>query len=1002
VHSISGDHPAAEDLETISHLVAEAGGPISWPPVQEGAHPALKAFAARQGSSVMVHPLCAEDQGEAGAIVVLDAPSRTWSTEDFDSISNVADLVCTALNARRMESELSWLTTVASAGRSEFDARFQQNLEFLSLLVDTLPTPIFYKDAEGIYRIANRPYCASLGREQNEVVGARAKDVFPPHVARRLQKEDEELMRLGGSATEEIELPGEDGVRVMLLTRDALQDADGRPFGLMGVLSDVTPLRRAQEAAREKAERLLDALRIARAGAWEWEARTGEVRWSDENFLLLGYRPGEVEPSYENWVRRLHPEDREEAARIATEAFETGCDLDFEVRVVWPDGSVHWLHDMGKMERDASGAPIRLIGFQIDITERKQAWFHVQEQEARYRLAAQATNDVIWDLDLETNRIWWSNALERIFGFEQEAGQTTDLSWWTQLVHPDDVDAAIASLQKAADRPTETHWTATYRFLRADGHYAHVLDRGFFVRSESGKARRLVGAMMDISERIHSEEALRASEARWRGLIERQPEAALITANGRFLYMNPAAVALAGASRMEDLLGRDLLEIIHPESRDLVLSRRKLLEENISLPLQEVRIRSLRGEERYVELVSVPIEYEGRPAVQSVLRDVTARQAYEAGLIEARQSAEDLARLKSAVLTNMSHEIRTPLTSIIGFSDLLADLAPDELQEMVDAIQKGGARLLSTLNSVLDLAQLEGRAVDLNPEPIDLREEVREAVGLLHPRAFEAGLDLEVDLPDRPFVGELDRRALHRVLDNLIGNAIKFTEAGSVTVRLSREGDKAVIGVTDTGIGIEPSFMPYLFAEFKQESAGLARSFEGAGIGLTIVGRLLELMGGTIRAESVKGRGSTFTIRLPLRPKGRAGKPASTRSTKRLRVLVADSSEEDLRLLTHILGASFEVEAAGTAAEAISRVSKMPFDLVMLDIHLEAGPENVSVLSHLRSTPAFAGTPVVGIIPRGGGLESTHYARQDFSAHLSKPYSRGELFSLIEDLFRHA
>ena len=254
----------------------------------------------------------------------------------------------------------------------------------------------------------------------------------------------------------------------------------------------------------------------------------------------------------------------------------------------------------------------------------------------------------------------------------------------------------------------------------------------------------------------------------------------------------------------------------------------------------------------------------------SVARDVAARRAYELGLLEAmqeaenaREEAEQAASLKSAILANMSHEIRTPLTAIIGFADVLAEEVPPELREHAETIQAGGARLLETLNSVLDLARLDSENHELNPEPLDAVAAVRQSAGLLAPLAHQKGLALHLEA-DTPSVHiRQSASGLDRIVTNLVGNAIKFTEKGEVRVSVHSADTYFAIRVRDTGVGIEDSFLEDLFEPFKQESQGHARSHEGTGLGLAITKRLAERMGGEIRVWSRKSQGSLFEVSIP-------------------------------------------------------------------------------------------------------------------------------------------
>jgi PAS domain S-box-containing protein len=255
---------------------------------------------------------------------------------------------------------------------------------------------------------------------------------------------------------------------------------------------------------------------------------------------------------------------------------------------------------------------------------------------------------------------------------------------------------------------------------------------------------------------------------------------------------------------------------------------------------------------------------DGTPqGIVCVAKDITQQKLVEAELVSARQHAEEMARMKSNFLANMSHEIRTPLTGIIGSAQVLHEMTHGEPLEMAAVIERAGIRLLGTINSVLDMARIEAGELKPTVEPVALAEEARDAASVLRRLAEVKSIDLRVVERTPGVWAHADPGFLHRIVTNLVGNAIKFTEAGAVTVEVDAADESAVLRVIDTGIGIGPDFLPYLFEEFRQESVGIERSHEGTGLGLAITKRLVDLLGGTISVASEQGVGTTFTVVLP-------------------------------------------------------------------------------------------------------------------------------------------
>lgn len=368
-------------------------------------------------------------------------------------------------------------------------------------------------------------------------------------------------------------------------------------------------------------------------------------------------------------------------------------------------------------------------------------------------------------------------------------------------------------------------------------------------------------------ERHEAEKELKESQTHFQQLAENIDEVFWLRTRTEMLYVSQAYEAIWGRP-FEDIAESSdgHLGLVHPSDVERV--RRAYLRswENGTRFNEEYRIVRPDGAVRWVRAVawafSVEGEAETRQAGYAV--DVTERVRRRHELIAAKQEAEELNRLKTAFLANMSHEIRTPLTSIIGFAEILQDELGTEHGRAPELIYTAGRRLMNTLDSVLQLSRLEADAIRLHPEDVQLDEEVRDTLYLFENQAQEAGVDLRLDVPSDPVEMYTDPSALQRVLQNLIGNAVKFTSDGYVRGHIECDGDTVTLTVEDTGIGISRDFIDKIFEAFEQESTGTGRSYEGSGLGLTVVNRLVRLMGGEVDVESTPGEGTTFTVTLPV------------------------------------------------------------------------------------------------------------------------------------------
>jgi PAS domain S-box-containing protein len=378
-----------------------------------------------------------------------------------------------------------------------------------------------------------------------------------------------------------------------------------------------------------------------------------------------------------------------------------------------------------------------------------------------------------------------------------------------------------------------------------------------------------------VLDRIERQEALRRSEQRFRGLFEEAAIGiALMDTDGYVHDANPALQRMSGYD-IETMRGMHFTDVTHPDD----LER----EQALATELVNGEIESYELEKRFIDhdggtfWTHTTVSRQDDPSgtqIIAMIEDIGDRKEQERRLKRAKEEAEEANRVKSAFLANMSHEIRTPLTSIIGFAEAIGEEVQTltrangqelgSLDQFAHLIEKGGRRLLDTLNAVLNLSRLEAGEMDLTIEPVELREEIEEVTEIFEPQVAEASIDLQWSCPESGLHIQADRGGLRIVLRNLLSNAVKFTgEDGTVWVRGRRNGDAGILEVEDTGVGIDPDRVEALFKAFEQGSTGPGRTYEGSGLGLAVTKRLVDRMDGTIDVDTAEGEGTRFTITLP-------------------------------------------------------------------------------------------------------------------------------------------
>lgn len=428
---------------------------------------------------------------------------------------------------------------------------------------------------------------------------------------------------------------------------------------------------------------------------------------------------------------------------------------------------------------------------------------------------------------------------------------------------------------------------------------------------------------------------------------------------------------LHGLPRGSSVAPEAVMAMVHPEDRERV---RAVLGEMRGIeaerPFVEFRLTRADGQLRHMQATSAAeLDGEGRRlAIMGVLRDVTEQHEREVELREARRAAEAAAQTKAVFLANMTHELRTPLTAVLGFSRLI-ERSPDlndEIRVLVRRVMNAGEALLYTINDILDFSRLEDGSVEIRARPTLLVASIQEVLELLAPQAEEKRLTLKVVVaPDTPEQAVVDPDRLRQLLLNLVGNAVKFTESGGVTVSLARSADgrSLVWSVTDTGPGISPEGMERLFVRFSQVKGGGLDGKVGAGLGLAICRGLIDLMGGEIGVESTVGKGARFWFSLPLKAV-RAGVAAAGQdepaSVSGRRMLVVDDNPATRLLLRTILQAfGAEVNEAASGAEAVDMAGRRDFDLILMDLRMPdldgaSAARLIREASGARSAPILA------------------------------------------------
>jgi PAS domain S-box-containing protein len=698
-------------------------------------------------------------------------------------------------------------------------------------------------------------------------------------------------------------------------------------------------------------------------------------------------------------------------------------------RYLHKNGRVVWAHATFTLLRE--GNQNFAIAVIEDITAKRsieEASDEVRRAHERYALVARATNDVIWDWDAEHGTIIWNDALQTMFGYEPDQIDNR-LQWWDSHLHPDDRERVVNGINRIIEQGGSS-WTDEYRFERADGTFTEVLDRGYIARSEDGTPIRMIGAMLDVTERKHAER-----------IAAFMAEASAVLASSLDYRSTLARVALLMVPLLGDHCFVDLrtgdrnyerLAAIDQGSEtplDLAASIREVIATGKAKLFGDGEARALGiraalivplavADASPMGALSLAMSHSGRSLAERDLRvveDVARRAAMAIEHARLYADVQKASLAKDEFLAILSHELSTPLTIILGWSGIInqPDVTEDELLRGIDAIRSSALAQARLIDDVLDLSRVTTGKLRFHLEPVAIGALVDDSLSAVRVAATAKRIDLSVpSITSATVLGDANR--LRQVIWNLLTNAIKFTEpGGKVSVQLETTPAIVRLSVTDTGRGIEPDFLAHVFEPFRQADASTTRTHGGLGLGLAIVHYLVEAHGGTVAAFSEgPGLGTKFVVELPAAPadpatasEGRESPAAvsagnvqeKTGELAGLRILFVDDQSEARELTQVILSrAGAETILASSAAEAIDEMERGRVDILVSDI---AMPEmdGYALISEIRRRDALAGrhTPAIAATAYRGSDDRARVLAEGFDAYLPKPMEAEALTSTI-------
>jgi PAS domain S-box-containing protein len=888
------------------------------------------------------------------------------------------------------------------------ERRVREGEERYHAIVDSaIDNAIIAMDADGCVTSWSKGAERIFGWTEAEMLGHNAERFFTPEDRAAGRPEHEfKTARSEGRASDERWHLRKDGSRFYAHGAMTPLRGAGKP-GFVKAVRDITEeheIRQALGEAHQQTERITAA---ARLGTFNFDVQQNILTWDDGCRALFGLPPGAPVTYGEAFLEGVHPDDRDRANQAVEAALDpTGNGLfEVEYRTIGiEDGKLRHVAARGQtFFKD--GQADRLLGTVQDVTEARVAEAQLKETAQRLRFASRATNDAIWDWDLVRDHVTWNEAIEQAHGHRLSEIEPSG-AWWIDHIHPDDrarIDASIHTVINGGS----TDWTDEYRFRRADGSYADIRDRGYVIRDDARRPIRMIGAMLDQTERMKIERNLRheaddlatqvaARAAEVERLWTASPDLLVVMdADGTYRRLNPAWKTMLGYEEA-DLAGHDAVHLSHPEDRKQSARALEIAQVG-DLPAYVNRMRHHDGSYRWVSWVAAPNENE----IFAIGRDVTATREAE----EVLRQTEDALRQSQKVeaigqLTGgVAHDFNNLLTVIRGSIDLLRrpDLSDERRTRYVDAIADTAERATKLTGQLLAFA----RRQTLQPQVFDAGANVSSLAGMLG-TLTGSRIEMRFDLPSSSALILADPSQFDTAIVNMAVNARDAMNGEGVLTLSVEQVDRVpplrshpainaphvAISISDTGSGIAADQIERIFEPFFT-TKGVGH---GTGLGLSQVFGFAKQSGGDVEVRSQVDQGTTFVLYLPV-----AIKPESPHFEKRTGVnllpsdacvLVVEDNKDVGEFATQALAelghGSHWVADADAALAELER-SPGRYDTVFTDVVMP-GRSGIELAEEIKRIH-----PAMPVVLTSG---YSHVLAQEGSKGfelLRKPYSISEL-----------
>ena len=826
----------------------------------------------------------------------------------------------------------------------------------------------------------------------------------------------------------------------------------GQPVRLVGCEFEVCPgdqkqLSTDQELRKLRAinDRLHKVLETSSIGIWEWFFEDERLGWDEKMHEIYGVDRDDFRGVYNDWLERVHPDDVQHIEAEDQCRDETSQQIAQEFRIVRPDGKVRHIHSNAYTELDDNGKPVRAIGVNIDITQRREAEFALLESRSQLQRIADDLPGMVYRCYLDSDGlIGWkyiSSQSRVLFGIDP-SDLMADKEMLGQLMDPTDMARILERI----------HESAKGLSLFVDEFRTQTPDQGtrwFQINSQTQKAENgdvvWDGVILEITDQKNAELELQEAKQQLECITENLPGAI-------FRWLTPksgSAIPTFVSSRSLEMSGVEPADAIadpskiwnwiHPDDVEMLRDALDSYPQKLEPIVLEFRVKPPNGEIRWYHGFGHPKKHEnGDVTLDGVVLDITDRKNAEL----ANDVLAKATKTKDEFLANMSHELRTPLTSIMAMIDglqqgMFGDATPQQL-ECFKIVEQSSEHLLDLINEVLDLAKIESGQSELDLTAIQISKLCESCLNLVAPHAKQKQIELSMETSQDLPILTADEKRIRQVLINLLSNAVKFTpEGGKVKLKVealpTHTSDAAMeslrFSVLDTGIGINPDQLEAMFDPFVQVDSSLTRQHGGTGLGLSLVKKLTELHGGKVGVTSEPNCGSCFTVDLPLATAGSAkeqknqtgitnavettevaensnvvshatANPSVDDSDDFPLILVAEDNDLVAQSVIPTLEYfNFRVLRAANGKLAVEMALEHSPDLILMDIQMPV-MDGFEATRQIRAISEFSQLPIIAVSGFARSEDSRRSIESGMDLFLAKPVRIKDLVKSINSLLK--